>query len=75
MGDNKELAALLTDGWNSIHLVVRHNILIHLINGRLMSVTVDDDPARERKGLIGVQVHVRPPMKIEYRNWRIKPLQ
>lgn len=75
VGDNKELAGLLTDGWNSIHLVIRHNILIHLINGHLMSVTIDDDPARERKGLIGVQVHVRPPMKIEYRNWRIKPLQ
>jgi hypothetical protein len=75
VGDNKELAALLSEGWNSIHLIVRHNILIHNINGRLMSVTVDDDPKRERNGLIGVQVHVGPPMKIEYRNWRIKSLQ
>jgi hypothetical protein len=40
-----------------------------------MSVTIDDDPNRARNGLIGVQVHVGPPMKIEYRNWRIKPLQ
>lgn len=75
VGDNKELAGLLTDSWNSIHLIVRHNILIHNINGRLMSVTIDDDPNRERRGLIGVQVHVGPPMKIEYRNWRIKSLQ
>ena len=75
VGDNQELATLLTEGWNSIHLIVRHNILIHNINGRLMSVTVDDDPARARTGLIGVQVHVGPPMRIEYRNWRIKPLQ
>jgi hypothetical protein len=75
VGDNKELASLLSDGWNSIHLMVRHNAMIHNINGRLMSVTIDDDPARERRGLIGVQVHVGPPMKIEYRNWRIKPLQ
>ena len=44
VGDNKELAGLLTDGWNSIHLVIRHNILIHNINGHLMSVTIDDDP-------------------------------
>src|SRR5580693_6337804 len=58
VGDNKELAGLLTDGWNSIHLIVRHNILIHNINGRLMSVTIDDDSHRERRGLIGVQVHV-----------------
>jgi hypothetical protein len=75
VGDNKELANLLTDGWNSIHLIVRHNILIHNINGRLMSVTIDDDPNRAHTGLIGVQVHVGPPMTIEYRNWRIKSLQ
>jgi len=75
VGDNQELASLLTAGWNAIHLIVRRNVLIHNINGHLMSVTIDDDPARARNGLIGVQVHVGPPMTIEYRNWRIKPLQ
>jgi hypothetical protein len=75
VGDNKELAGFLTDGWNSIHLVIRRNILIHNINGHLMSITIDDDPKRARNGQIGVQVHVGPPMRIEYRNWRIKPLQ
>lgn len=75
LGDNKELAALLTSDWNSIHLVVRGNVLMHTINGRLMSVTIDDDAAgRTLEGSIGVQVHVGGPMKIEYRNWRIKNL-
>src|SRR5579872_7367001 len=45
LGDNRELAGLLTTDWNSIHLTARGNILMHSINGRLMSVTVDDDPA------------------------------
>jgi 3-keto-disaccharide hydrolase len=72
LGDNKELAALIRDDWNAIHVVARENTLLHSINGRLMSVTIDDDPKRERKGLIGVQVHVGGPMKIEYRNWRIR---
>jgi len=40
----------------------------------LMSMVVDDDPARPRKGKIGVQVHVGPPMVVEYRNWRIRLL-
>jgi hypothetical protein len=40
-----------------------------------MSVVIDDDPAnRPREGLIGVQVHVGPPMKVEYRNFRLKLL-
>ena len=72
VGDNQELARLITDGWNAIHLIVRGNTSIHIINGRLMSVTIDDDPSRERKGLIGVQVHVGPPMRVDYRNWRIR---
>jgi hypothetical protein len=40
-----------------------------------MSEVIDDDtPDRKFQGLIGVQVHVGPPMKIEYRNILLKPL-
>jgi hypothetical protein len=75
LGGNQELAAVLTSDWNSIHLSARGNILTHSINGRLLSITVDDDAAgRASEGLIGVQVHVGGPMKIEYRNWRLKNL-
>ena len=74
IGDNQELAKALTDDWNAIHIVARGNMLLHTINGQLMSMTIDDDPQRERKGLIGVQVHVGGPMKIEYRNWRVRTL-
>jgi hypothetical protein len=75
LGDNQELASLIHADWNSIHLIARGNVLMHMINGRLMSVTIDDDTAgRKMDGLIGVQVHVGGPMKIEYRNWRLKDL-
>jgi hypothetical protein len=72
-GDEAQLAALATDGWNAVHLIVRGNTLTHMLNGRLMSVTIDDDAAnRPADGLLGVQVHVGPPMKVEYRNIRLK---
>jgi hypothetical protein len=75
LGDSKDLAASITNDWNHIHLIVRNNILIHSLNGHLMSVTIDDDVSnRVLKGLIGVQVHVGGPMKVEYRNWRLKDL-
>jgi hypothetical protein len=75
LGDNKELGALINADWNAIHLILRGNVLMHIINGRTMSITVDDDAAgRKMEGLIGVQVHVGGPMKIEYRNWRLKEL-
>ena len=38
-----------------------------------MSEVIDEDAANGRdSGLLGVQVHVGPPMKIEYRNIRLK---
>ncbi len=47
--------------------------MAHVINGRLMTLTIDDDaPNRPSDGLIGMQVHVGPPMKVEYRNIRLK---
>jgi hypothetical protein len=74
-GDSEELGRAIRDGWNSVHILARGNVLMHHINGRLMSVVVDDDAAgRATSGLIGVQVHVGPPMKVEYRNWRLKEI-
>jgi hypothetical protein len=71
--DADELASFVNDGWNAVHLVIRGNMLTHIINGRLMSVVIDDDAAnRPADGLLGVQVHVGPPMKVEYRNIRLK---
>jgi hypothetical protein len=63
----------ITSDWNSYHLIIRGNVLTHILNGHLMCVVIDDDPiGRKMEGLIGVQVHVGPPMKVEYRNFRIK---
>lgn len=73
IGDTNELANVATDGWNTAHIIVRGNTLMHLLNDRLMSITIDDDaPNRPEDGHIGVQVHVGPPMKVEYRNIRLK---
>lgn len=74
LGDNKALSGIVMEGWNAVHIAARGNVLMHSINGQLMSVAIDDDPNRPRKGQIGVQVHVGPPMKVEYRNWRLRRL-
>jgi hypothetical protein len=76
LGGKDTLAGFLRAGdWNQVHLIVRGNVFTHLINGQVMSIVVDEDPAaRTASGLIGVQVHVGPPMKIEYRNFLLKTL-
>jgi hypothetical protein len=40
----------------------------------MSDVTDNDEANRKLTGLLGVQVHVGPPMKVEYRNIRIKEL-
>lgn len=61
--------------WNECHIIADGNRMQHYINGVLMSVVTDDDSInRSFSGLIGVQVHVGPPMKVEYRNIRLKEL-
>lgn len=76
LGKPEELAAYIkNDDWNEYHLIVRSNTLIHILNGHVMSMVIDDDIENRRfDGLLGVQVHVGPPMKVEYRNFRLKHL-
>ncbi len=76
VGETNELvSAIKREDWNEYHLIASGNVLTHILNGHVMSVVVDED-AKNRKfdGLLGVQVHVGPPMKIEYRNFRLKQL-
>ena len=76
LGDSNELQAWVKkEDWNLYHLIIRSNVLMHVLNGHAMSEVIDDD-LKERRfdGLLGVQVHVGPPMKIEYRNFRLKRL-
>jgi hypothetical protein len=77
--DPRNLAATVRTGWNEFHIIARGNQLTHIVNGRVMCVVVDDGsegtadkPGRMMAGLIGVQVHVGGPMKVEYRGFRIK---
>lgn len=63
------------EDWNEYHLVVKGNRMQHYINNVLMSDVTDlDEDHRSFDGFFGVQVHVGPPMKIEYRNFRLKSL-
>ena len=76
LGSTNELvAAIKSEDWNEYHLIAFGNVLTHILNGRVMSVVFDEDVKnRMSDGLLGVQVHVGPPMKIEYRNFRMKKL-
>ena len=73
LGNADSLKALIKPDWNELHLVVKGNHMKHYINGTLMSETTDNDTInRKSSGVIGLQLHVAPKMKVEYRNVRLK---
>jgi len=64
------------DGWHDMLIVAEGNKLSHYLNGKLVSEVLDNDAEnRKEKGLIGVQVHVGPPMKVEYKDMRIRMIE
>jgi hypothetical protein len=76
LGDPSALAKhIKKDGWNHYRIVAQGHTLIQQINGHVMSVVIDKDSDKRRsKGLIGFQLHQGPPMKIQFRNIRLKRL-
>lgn len=77
LGEKKELKAVIKDNdWNTMYLVVKDSLMQHYVNGVLMSEVIDlDTKNRSKKGFIGVQVHVGPPMKVEYKNILLKKIK
>ena len=73
LGTAAELkGAIHAQGWNEYAILARGNLLIQILNGRVMSMLIDDDTANRRlDGLIGIQLHSGEPMKIEVRNIRL----
>jgi hypothetical protein len=71
-----ELKSLIKPGeWNTVHLIARGNTIMNIVNGHVTAYIVDDDAkGRALKGLLGFQIHVGPPMKIEFRNIYLKSL-
>src|SRR5262245_28753342 len=63
------------NGWNQYHIIARGPIMIQILNGQLISAVIDEDPRNfVPEGLLGFQMHVGPPFKIEYRNILYKKL-
>jgi hypothetical protein len=77
LGSTDSLArSLKLNDWNEYHLIVIGNRMQHYINGVLMSDAIDNDVAhRKASGLLGLQAHVTPEMRVEFRNIRLKQLK
>jgi hypothetical protein len=65
-----------SDDWNAYEVEAKGNHILLRINGTLMCEVEDNDATYSRsKGHVALQMHPGPPMKIQFRNLRIKELQ
>lgn len=74
-----DAAELLTkielDGWNQMEIHARGNHIVVKINGAITAELVDEESSQfKKKGLLGFQLHVGPPMKIEFKDVLLKRL-
>ena len=71
--DDELKGIIKNNDWNQAHIIARGNMITEILNGHVTSVLVDDDTkGRMLKGLIGFQIHVGEPMKVEFRNIWLK---
>jgi type 1 glutamine amidotransferase len=74
IGDAGELLKRVRPGdWNEFRIVAKGPRLQHFVNGQLMSETIDEAKGkRAEQGVLALQVHAGPPMKVEFKNIRLK---
>jgi len=64
------------DGWNEYDITARGQRVSAKINGHLMWDVTDREKGRrgEAPGVIALQLHVGPPMKVQFKDIRLKAL-
>ncbi len=69
IGDRQALGELVKkNDWNEYTVIARGGTLIHILNGQLMAVMVDDDPqsSNNQSGLFGIEIEATT--KVSVRN-------
>ncbi|MBM3335342.1 DUF1080 domain-containing protein, partial [Candidatus Sumerlaeota bacterium] len=68
-------AAYKERDWNDMVVIARGNQLIQKINGVVFSEIIDEqEGARATSGVLALQLHAGPPMVVEFKDIRLKPL-
>lgn len=77
VGDPNEIGSKIKkNDWNEYHIIAKGYHFIHKINGvTTCEVTDEDKEMRRASGILALQLHAGPPMKVHFRNIRLKQLE
>lgn len=76
MGDSAEIQKVIKqEEWNDYKIIARGYEFTHVINGRVTSQVTDLDKSnRTPSGILALQLHAGPPMTVQFKDIRVKPL-
>lgn len=76
-GDTKEIGkAVKKEQWNDYKIVAKGYHFTHYINGVKTTELIDNDEKNRRdKGLLALQLHAGPPMKVQFKDIKVKHLK
>jgi len=74
LGDRDALMKLIKLGeWNHLHIIAQGRQLTHIVNGQVMAILIDDDPAGlKTKGVIALQIEQFGQGKVSFRDIWLK---
>lgn len=76
VGDSKEIQSKIKkEDWNTYHITAKGFTFEHRINDVVTSICTDEAQDRRAKGVLALQLHAGPPMKVQFRNIKIKHLK
>jgi hypothetical protein len=78
IGDLNELETYVRpNDWNQYEIIARGGTLIHVLNGQVMAIEIDDDPASSNNavGLIGIELESTPCQVFARNIWLKKLLE
>ena len=75
LADSQDLQAnIRSEQWNDYLIVADGNHVRHFINGRCTADVIDDGAKAPKSGILALQIHVGPPMKVQFRDLKLKRL-
>lgn len=73
IGDAAELLKAFKKGsWNTYRVICQGRQVTLYVNGVLMAQVTDETPGADKGGIIALQMHPGPPMKIQFKNIVLK---
>ena len=74
--DSREAGATSLAEWNEYAIIARGNRLVHKLNGEVVCEVVDHDAdARKLSGLLALQLHRGNPMRVEFKDLRLRDMR